>query len=295
MNDELVSALLKDVGLRAVMVSAGALSRDARDKHEAGSASGALFAEALAGALLLASLQKEDARVQVQLECSGPMRGLFADAGSDGTVRGFVKNPHLAMTGTGEFRWRPVLGNSGFLSVLREMKPGEFYRSSVELEAFDFPQDLERYFTASEQTDSRVFIDVLGTAGEPIHQVVGLLLQPLPDGDRAVLKTLGDALAAGRFQQVLREAHAGVVAMLTALLGPDVGPLDIMSRYPVAYRCTCSRDRVYRALIAMGKEELRDLLQKDKQAEATCEFCTTRYVVTEEEIITLLKSLETVN
>ena len=297
MADELVSGLLKDVDLRVVLVTAGALSRKARALHSAEPAAAALLAQGLASAALLAALQKEKGRINLQLECDGPARGMFADAEAGGTVRGYVKNPYVTFTGgEGEYHWRPVLGNSGFLSVLRDLGGGEYYRSSVELQAFDFPKDLERYFHTSEQVQTRVALELQARAvdGKPdaLGQVVGVLLQPLPDGDPQTFRELGDTLPQ-RLLQVLGEqardgADGSALGLLRALFGRD--DLEIMSRYPLDFECGCSRERVKRALLAMGRAELEDVLATDKKAEATCQFCTTQYVITEAELRELLAS-----
>jgi molecular chaperone Hsp33 len=297
MADELVSGLLKDVDLRVVLVTAGALSRKARALHSAEPAAAALLAQGLVSAALMAALQKEKGRINLQLECDGPVRGMFADAEAGGTVRGYLKNPYVSFTGgEGAYHWRPVLGNAGFLSVLRDLGGGEYYRSSVELQAFDFPRDLERYFNASEQVQTRVALELLPAAveGSPdaLGQVVGVLLQPLPDGDPEAFRALGTALPE-RLVRVLGEqakdgADGSALGLLRALFGRD--DLEIMSRYPLDFECGCSRERVKRALLAMGKAELTDVLATDKKAEATCQFCTTQYVITEAELRELLAS-----
>ena len=297
MADELVSGLLKDVDLRVVLVTAGTLSRKARALHSAEPAAAALLAQGLVGAALMAALQKEKGRINLQLECDGPVRGMFADAEAGGTVRGYLKNPYVSFTGgEGAYHWRPVLGNAGFLSVLRDLGGGEYYRSSVELQAFDFPRDLERYFNASEQVQTRVALELLPAAveGSPdaLGQVVGVLLQPLPDGDPEAFRALGTALPE-RLVRVLGEqakdgADGSALGLLSALFGRD--DLEIMSRYPLDFECGCSRERVKRALLAMGRAELEDVLATDKKAEATCQFCTTQYVITEAELRELLAS-----
>lgn len=297
MADELVSGLLKDVDLRVVLVTAGALSRKARALHSAEPAAAALLAQGLVSAALLAALQKEKGRINLQLECDGPLRGMFADAEAGGTVRGYVKNPYVSFTGgEGEYHWRPALGNSGFLSVLRDLGGGEYYRSSVELQAFDFPRDLERYFHASEQVQTRIALELVPgpVDGKPdaLGQVVGVLLQPLPDGDPQTFRELGEALPQ-RLLRVMGEqakegADGSALGLLRALFGRD--DLEIMSRYPLDFECGCSRERVKRALLAMGRAELEDVLATDKKAEATCQFCTTQYVITEAELRELLAS-----
>jgi molecular chaperone Hsp33 len=295
MADELVSGLLKDVDLRVVLVTAGALSRKARALHSAEPAAAALLAQGLTGAALLAALQKQEkGRINLQLECDGPLRGMFADAEAGGTVRGYLKNPYVSFIGgEGEYHWRPVLGNSGFLSVLRDLGGGEYYRSSVELQAFDFPKDLERYFQTSEQVQTRVALELRGGTlpdgkKDPLAQVVGVLLQPLPDGDLEAFRELGAQLPQ-RLARVLEgQSGDGAAGLLRALVErPD---LEVMSRYSLDFECGCSRERVKRALLAMGRAELEDVLATDKKAEATCQFCTTQYVISEEEIRELVAS-----
>ncbi len=187
MADELVSGLLKESDLRVVLVTATGLARRARELHRSAPGSALLMAQGLTAGALMGSLQKSEARINIQLECDGPLRGLFVDADSTGMLRGYVKNPLVShLGGEGAYHWRPALGNKGFLSVLRDLGGGEYYRSSVELERFDLAKDLERYFTISDQVPSRVYLTVLPEEeGEPLGRVAGLLLQPLPDGDMA--------------------------------------------------------------------------------------------------------------
>jgi molecular chaperone Hsp33 len=294
MADELVSGLLKETDLRVVLVTASELARRARELHRSAAASASLMAEALTVGALLAALQKSESRVNLQLECDGPLRGLFVDADTTGVLRGYAKNPLVSHLGSeGEYHWRPALGNKGFLSVLRDLGGGEYYRSAVELESFDLTKDMERYFSMSDQLPTRLYLTVLpgvsdGTH-EPLGTVVGLLLQPLPDGDQAAFRQLGDRMARDFESTVKAHAGQGATALLKALVPqPD---LEVMSRYPVSFTCSCSKERVKRALMILGREELEDILATEGEAKADCHFCTTHYVVTGEEIREILAEL----
>jgi len=288
--------MLKDVDVRVVLALTSELSRQARATHRSQPASAALLSQGLTAAALVAALQKGDTRINLQLECDGPLRGFFVDGDTTGLLRGYTKNPLVAHMGAeGEYRWRPVLGNKGFISMLRDIGDGEYYRSSVELERFDFAEDLERYFTLSEQVATHLTLAQLPTAGdgapEPLGIVAGVLLQPLPNGDREAFQELC-AQVKQHFHEALR-AHAaeGGAALLKALL-PGRSDLEVMSRYPLRFTCTCSRERVKSALLAMGREELTDLLEKEGKAEVTCQFCTTQYVIPGEEIRELLAAAQ---
>jgi molecular chaperone Hsp33 len=190
MTDELQGGLLKDGGLRILVVTAHQLGSHVEAIHRTHETSTALLTQALAAAALMGALQKGGARVNLQLECDGPMRGLFAEADTEGHVRGYVKNGQLDVHGApGEFEWRPALGNSGFLSVLRDRGEGDFYRSAVELRHFNISSDLEHFFESSEQLETYVQLFVRKRQRSS-WSAAGVLVQPLPDGDRALLREL---------------------------------------------------------------------------------------------------------
>jgi molecular chaperone Hsp33 len=294
MADELVSGLLKQTDLRVVIVTTSDLARRARELHRSASASASLMAQALTAGALLGSLQKNDSRINLQVECDGPLRGLFVDGDGSGVVRGYAKNPLVSHAGAeGEYHWRPALGNKGFLSVLRDLGGGEQYRSAVELERFELGPDLERYFSISDQLPTRVYLTVQPVpapeGAEPLGLVAGMLLQPLPQGDMEAFAELGQRLARDFEPAVRAHAAQGAGALLKALVAqPD---LEVMSRYPVSFTCSCSKERVKRALMTLGREELEDILAKDGKAEADCHFCTMHYVITGEEIRGLIGEL----
>lgn len=286
MSDEVFSALLPGSGLRVVAALTTEVSREARRLHKAEDGSAALLSEALTAVTLLGALQKEKTRVSLQLECDGPVRGVFVDADA-GSLRGYVKHPGLAVLGAeGTFHWRPLLGNRGYLSVLRDMGEDEYYRSSVELEAFELGHDLERYFAVSDQVESVVRIRTVPSGREVLGAAGGVLLQKLPDGDAGALAEAGVRLTPAALDRALLEANGSGPALLRALFpGAEV---DVLAKRPLEFRCGCSRERVHRALLALGQAELEDLLATDGQAEATCEFCTTRYVIPGDELRTLI-------
>ena len=122
MSDGLVRALWADKGLSASIAVVTDAAREGQRLHGLHDVSAMLLGQAMAAGALLVSLQKDQTRVNLQIECDGPLRGLFVDAGADGYLRGYVKNPYLDVEGNpGPMRWRPALGNSGFLSVLKDI------------------------------------------------------------------------------------------------------------------------------------------------------------------------------
>ncbi len=288
MIDEAVRALGPGNELNISVVVVTRAAREARRLHLLRATSASLLGRALAGAALLATLQKGKAtHLNLQLECDGPLRGLLVDASTDGSLRGYVKNPLLDVEGfEGPSRFRPAFGNQGFLSVLRDTGDGEFYRSSVELMAMDLSLDLGHYFETSDQVATRLAISVEAVRGEPLGGVAGVLVQALPDTDPGRL----DAFAANlqeRLDLVLRAEPSATAAQVMRGLFGD-GQYEVTSTTELAWRCPCSKDRVLNALVVMGVEELTDILEKDGQASATCQFCGRRHIADADDLRALI-------
>jgi molecular chaperone Hsp33 len=280
MPDRIVRGLVPSQGLRAVLVRVTETARVARMLHGLYPTAARLFAESMAAGLLVASLQKDRSRVNLQIECDGPVRGLFVDADPDGNVRGYVRAPQVHFPGDPAAGARAALGGSGFLSVLRDVGSGSFYRGHVELRAMEIARDLERYFVESEQVPTAVDLAVVPHGDEPLGEVTALLVQRLPDGDDAALASARARLAAGAFRDAVARRAGGQEA-IAAAAGEG---FEVVADLEVAYRCGCSLERARAAVSALGREGVLDVLANEREAVITCEFCRQRYVVGEEDL-----------
>jgi molecular chaperone Hsp33 len=288
MTDRLCRGLLPSRGLRAVFVRVGDTARMARVLHGLYPTAAWLFAEALAAGALLGALQKEKGRVNLQLECDGPLGGLFVDADPDGNLRGYVRRPAVHFPGDPRRGARAALGGGGFLSVLRDPGTGQIYRSAVELEALDLAEDLRHWFAASEQVATALDLAVVPSGEELLGDAAGLLVQRLPDGDGDALESARRRLAGGALRRALA---AGAPAQ--EAIGSVVGDgFDVLADAEIAWRCGCSEERARAAVSALGAEGISEVLAKEREAVVTCEFCRSRYVVAEPELVEIRRRLE---
>lgn len=285
--DRLVRGLLSGGGLRAVFVRVGDTARMARVLHGLHRTSAHLFAEAMAGGLLLGALQKDEARVNLQIECDGPLKGLLVDADAHGGVRGYVRRTAVNFVGDPVAGARAALGGAGFLSVLRDLGAGSWYRAHVELRELDLAKDLARYFADSEQVETALDLAVIARGEEPLGDVAGLLFQKLPEGDERALSSVRAELASGALRRALA-GRGGAQEIIHAVAGDG---FELLADEEVAYRCSCSLERARNAVSALGRAELDDVLAKEKQAVITCEFCRQTYVVGEDELRDIARRL----
>lgn len=289
-TDGVVRGLIDEARLKVSVVVCTEAVREGARRHGLGAVSAALLGQGVAGGLLLASLQKESTRLNLQVEVDGPLRGLFVDAGSDGDVRGYVKSPHLEVElGEGPFRWRAALGNSGFLSVLRDLGRGEFYRSSVELEHLDLARDLDEYFVSSEQVRTRVALATLRSPSDAsVCAAAGALVQCLPESSPAAFEEFAGDLSV-RLARALEVPGPLTPAGLLTTLFPAGCRAVATTR--VAWRCTCSKERAVQTVAALGRAELQSLLDTLGSTAVTCQFCGSRYELSTQELVDLIEQL----
>lgn len=280
MTDRLCRGLVPARGLRAVFVRVGDTARMARMLHGLYPTSARLFAEALAAGALLGALQKDRGRVNLQLECDGPVGGLFVDADPDGNVRGYVRRPGIHFPGDPARGAHAALGGSGYLSVLRDLGGGQHYRSAVELQEMTLAGDLRRWFASSEQVATALGLAIAARGEEPLGEVAGLLVQRLPEGDDHAVEDARRRIAAGELD---RAVAAGLPSqeIIRAVVGDG---FDLLADVELAYRCGCSAERARVAVSALGPDGVADVIAKEHEAVITCEFCRTRYVLTEPEL-----------
>ncbi len=281
MNDAVVRGLLGDWGHATVVVATKA-ARAARAAHGLAPGSASMLAQGLVGALLLASPEKSSTRINLQVSCDGPLGSLFVDASGVGNVRGYVGNPALGLEGApGAYRWRALLGNTGTLSVLRDLS-GRFYRSTVALAAFDLGQDLNNYFATSDQLPTWIAITVEPTAEDALGRVGGLLVQCFPEGDRDALGPVANA-ASEMLARALETANSAGDFAVKLLPG-----IQVLAEHLAKFVCECSLERILAALATLPASDISDIIDKQGHAVVTCQFCARRHEVSREALERLL-------
>lgn len=281
MSDRICRGLYPSRGLRVVFSRLTETARLGRMLHGLYPTSARLFAEGLAAGALLGALQKRDTdRVNLQIECDGPVAGFLVDADAAGNLRGYVKRPEVHFPGDPARGVRAALGGAGHLTVLRPMADGSYYRSTVQLEAFDLAEDLRRWFATSEQVATALDLGVRADGDEPLGDVVGLLVQRLPDGDERAIEEARARIAQGALPAALA-GDPRPQAVIAAVLGDG---FELLADMEVAWRCGCGHDRARTAVSALGVAGIDEVLAAERRAVIDCQFCRKRYVIEEAEL-----------
>ncbi|GAP94739.1 Hsp33 family molecular chaperone HslO [Leptolyngbya sp. NIES-2104] len=294
MADQLIRATAADGGIRAVGVITTRLSEEARQRHKLSYvATAALGRSMSAGLLLASSMKRSESRVNIRIRGNGPMGGLMVDAGTDGTVRGYVDHPDVELppNAKGKLDVGGAIGTDGYVYVVRDVGYGYPYSSTVELVSGEIGDDITNYLVTSEQTPSALF---LGVFVDPngVQAAGGLLVQILPKAasDPALVELLESRLSTLQGFTPLLQAGKTLPTIFEELLG-DLG-LEIFPSQIVRFHCGCSVDRVLGALKLLGEAELRDMIETDKGAEATCHFCGEVYKANIDQLEQLIDELK---
>lgn len=290
--DQLVRAITAGGAVKAVAVTTRELTERARNIQKSLPAATAALGRTLAAASMMGSALKEDAAsLTLQIKGGGPLGTILAVSDPQGCVRGYVQNPQvdLPLRPDGKLDVGGAVGSGGTLTVIRDLGMGEPYTGSVELLSGEIAEDLAAYFAESEQVPTACALGVLVDRDQSVRAAGGYIIQLLPGaGEDVIAKVEGGVLAAGAVTGLL-DRDSDPESLLRAVLSDfDV---EVLERTPVAYRCSCSRDRVERALISMGVEELEDLLAEQGGCELGCQFCDKTYTFTAGELEALLETM----
>ncbi|MDJ0517284.1 MAG: Hsp33 family molecular chaperone HslO [Trichodesmium sp. MO_231.B1] len=295
MADQLIRATAAEGGIRAVGAITTRLTEEARQRHKLSWVASAALGRTMAAGLLLASSMKTPkSRVNISVQGNGPLGGVLVDAGLDGTVRGYVENPTIELSPNqiGKLDVGKAVGNQGYLYVVRDIGHGYPYSSTVELVSGEIGDDITHYLVTSEQTPSALVLGVFVDT-EGIQAAGGLLLQVMPKAaiDEELVQTLESRIASlSGFTPLLRSGKT-LPEIFQQLLG-DMGLNILPETQIVRFNCDCSFERVLGALKMFGIDELKDMIEKDNGAEATCEFCGEVYQASQEDLTQLIQELQ---
>ena len=288
MPDYIVKAITADGSLRAAAALTTATVQEARDRHNLFPVPCAALGRLLTGGLLMTADFKGKERLNLRIDGDGPLGQIFVDAGF-GEARGYVANPdiHLPLNDKGKLDVGGAVGK-GKLYVVKDLGLKEPWPSSVDLVSGEIAEDLTYYLTHSEQIPSAVALGVVITPEAKVAVAGGFLVQVMPGCPEGYL----DALEAkiGQIDSVSNLLKKQDPRALVSWLLADMAP-QLFEPIPVAYKCNCSRERMAKALVSLGKDELEQLKADPGGLEITCHFCNEKYPFSHKDIEEICRRL----
>lgn len=287
MSNELVRAIAANAQIRAFACNTREMAEDARRAHNTSPVVTAALGRLLSAGAMMGSMLKGDKDLlTLQVKGDGPMKGLTVTADAKGCVKGYPIVPDVIVPANalGKLDVGGAIGK-GTLSVIKDMGLKEPYVGQTQLQTGEIAEDLTYYFAASEQVPSAVGLGVLMNKDNTVRQAGGFIIQLMPFAEEGVIARLEENLAKVASVTALLEEGNSPAGMLQILLN-GMDP-EITDTSEVFFRCNCSKERIERVLISLGKEELSDMIQEGEPIEVNCQFCNKSYSFTVDELKTL--------
>ncbi|ARJ71779.1 33 kDa chaperonin [Latilactobacillus sakei] len=289
MKDYLVKQVSEDGQLRAYAVNATQVVTEAQEKHDTWPTSSAAFGRTIVGTLLLSAAGlKGDTKMTVKVEGDGPVGKIVVDGNAQGTVKGYVTNPHVNLPSNekNKIDVKAGVGTTGTLSVTKDLGLKEPFTGQVPLVSGELGEDFTYYLAKSEQTPSAVGVSVFVNEDSTIGVAGGFMIQILPGADDRLIDILEARLQEMPLVSELLQQGMTPEEIITEIVGEL--PMKTLEELPVKYECDCSKERFAKALSSIAPQDLKQLIEEDHGAEATCRFCGKQYQFSEADLKAIL-------
>lgn len=243
---------------------------------------------ALGTSLLGFGLKGKDDSITLRMNGGGPAGSLIAVSDSFGNVKAYIQNPvvEIPLNDMGKLDVRGAVGRDGLLSVIKDLGLKEPYSGQVPIVSGEIAEDITNYLATSEQTPSVCALGVLVNPDLTCAEAGGFLIQLLPFAPDDAIDVIENNIR--NMQSVTQLLSSGMTAEQIAMMALEGLEPNVLDDFEVNYHCDCSRQRVEKALISLGTEQLADLA-KEETTEVKCHFCDKAYNFSSEEIENLIK------
>ena len=290
MSDKIIRFLAYKGKVSIVCADTTQLVEDARKIHDLSPVATAVFGRLLTiTAIMAQEMKSEQNKLSIQIKGNGPIGSMLTTANNIPEIKGYVANPYvdLPLNEFGKLDVGGAVGQEGYIHVIKDIGLKEPYVGVSPLTSGEIADDFTNYFVSSEQRQSAVALGVL-VDKDGVRKAGGYLITPMPDATEDEISQIEKSIfEAGAISKMLDE-NLTLLEIAKKVTGDKEVKILTEGIIP-KYKCDCSKEKMSKALISIGKKDLEEIIEKDKKAELVCHFCNKKYQFSEEELETLLE------
>lgn len=284
MSDKIIRGMAANNQLRFFACTSTETVEKARITHRTSPVVTAALGRLLTGGVLMGAMCKNDTdTLTIRIQCQGPIKGLLVTANAKGEVKGYVSEADVDLPAKDVAKAIDL----GVMSVIKDIGLKEPYVGQTHLVSSEIAEDLTYYFVTSEQIPTSVALGVLQNSDTTVSSAGGFIIQLMPFASDELIDDLEKRLKDFSFTKLLEKGMSLEDIIRELLSGYDIKITDTL---PCAYVCDCSKDRVEKAVISMGKKEIASMIEDNEPIEVVCDFCRTKYIFSTDELLNILKN-----
>ncbi len=292
-NDKIIKFLAYDGRVSIICANTTHLVEKARITHDLSPVAVAALGRTLTIASIMASnMKNKEDKLTVQIKGNGSLGGIVVVANKSPKLKGYVQNPlvDMPLNSNGKLDVGGAVGKVGYLNIIKDIGLKDPYIGMVPLVTGEIAEDFTNYFATSEQTNTAVALGVL-VDSNGVKKSGGYIVTPMPDATEDDLFILENRIKEAKPISKMLDENMTLEEIAKDITG-DVNVKIIEDNIVPIYECDCSKEKIERGLIAIGKKELQDIINTEKNINTVCHFCNKEYNFTKEELEKLLQDIE---
>ena len=291
--DYMIRAMDKKQTFRLFMVRSTNTVEEARQHHKTTPTASAALGRTLTAGLMMGFMMKnEKDRLTININGGGPIGTILVVSDNSGHVKGYVDNPnvHLELKENGKLNVGGAVGTNGKLTVMMDIGMKEPYVGSTNLATGEIGEDIALYYYLSEQQKTAAALGVLVDIDYSIKSAGGFIVQTLPFIEEEDIEKLENTLNNLKTVSDYFDNDKDVEEIAKEIFSDF--EIEVYDKIPVSFKCDCSEERMEQALISLGKEELKKIIEEDEKIETVCHFCSKKYLFEGVKLNNILKYIE---